>query len=64
MRLVWTEAGLVGVVVCERRAAAAAADERLALAARLARKACTAAVEAADEAGGALAAYLKSVSLL
>lgn len=53
------EAGLVGDVVCERRAAAAAADERVVLAARLARNACTAAVDAAEDTGGALAAYLK-----
>ena len=65
MRLVWMEAGLVGDVVCDLRAVAAAADERFALAARLARKACTAAVEAAEETGGALACYLEiSVSFV
>ena len=37
----------VGVVGLDRRAAAAAAFDRLALEARFARKACTAAVEAA-----------------
>ena len=52
------EAGLVGDVVCDRKAAAAAAEESLSLATRLVRKACTAAVEAAEETGGAVAAYL------
>lgn len=37
----------VGLVVCERSAAAAAAFDRLALEVRLARNACTAAVDAA-----------------
>lgn len=48
----------VGVVGRERRAAAAAAFERLALEARLARKAWTAAVEAAAV-GGVLAGWIR-----
>lgn len=47
-----------GVVAKERSAAAAAALERLALEARLARKACTAAVDAAAL-GGALGGWQK-----
>ena len=47
MRFVWIWPTGIGEVVWDRRAAAAADDERLALDARLARKACTAAVDAA-----------------
>ena len=46
--LVWTWLTGAGDVVCERSAAAAAAEERLALEARFARNAWAAAVAAAD----------------
>ena len=51
MRLVWTSLTGVGVVVWERSAAAAAAEERLAFEMRFARKACAAAVAAAAVGG-------------
>lgn len=47
IRFVWISPTGVGVVVCERRAAPAAAAARLTLEARFARKACAAAVAAA-----------------
>ena len=53
MRLVWISPTGVGVVACERSATAAAADDRVALLARFARKACAAAVLAAVDADAA-----------
>lgn len=52
MRFVWTWFTGVGAGDIDRRAAAAAADERFALEGRLARKACAAAVCAGPEAAG------------
>ena len=51
MRFVWISPTGVGEVVCDRSAAAAAAEERLPLETRFARKACAAAVAAADVGG-------------
>ena len=52
MRLVWTWLTCVGGGDIDRKAAAAAADERFALEGRLARNACAAAVAAGPEAAG------------
>ena len=64
VRFVCTSLTGVGEVVWERRAAAAAAEERLAFEGRLARNACAAAVAAAAVVGDFAAAYSFSLGMI